>query len=66
MRDGEGPLLIFLGLLWGFAATSIAMSLGVFPSVQHQQFNKDCIQMVHGKTDGNICERDGKILFHKK
>lgn len=57
--------LILLFLLMGLG---LGISLGIAideDKAHNSQFKKDCVAMVHGKVDGNICERNGKILFHK-
>lgn len=57
------PLIVVFLALGVLIGTLLGIAIGRQDTAK--QFHKDCVAMVHGKIDGNICERNGKILFHK-
>jgi len=59
------PLVFFFVVIWTALGFTIGIAVAESPAKQGQ-FHRDCIQMAHGTVDGSICQRDGKILFHKK
>lgn len=62
------PLAAFAGLMIGIMISAIIWGQVALPYKIDEQFKKDCVAMAHGTIDksaGNICVRNGKILFHE-
>lgn len=62
------PLAAFVGTMIDFMIGTLIWGLLVVDLKTDAQFKKDCVAMAHGTVDksaGNICVRNGKILFHK-
>ena len=63
------PLAAFMGMLIGIMISTLIWAFVGLPYKVDQQFERDCKSMAHGQVDksaGNICVKNGKILFHEK